>query len=119
MEDISLQSYKDTASGIHVNHFIDVRLVGFKRNGNGNVLLNEQRLFEYLDLLGQYTVVTMKMNCSADYPTHVIDGNHVQSLSVYDNLVYRVSHASEIVNQGIATILSLVSPFECHVIGST
>ena len=53
VEDISLQSYKDTASSIHVNHFIDVRLVGFKRNGNGNVLLNEQRLFEYLDLLGQ------------------------------------------------------------------
>ena len=48
----------------------------------------------------------MKMSRSADYPAHVIDGNRVQSLSVYDNLVYRVSHASEIVNQGIATILS-------------
>ena len=111
MEDISLQSYKETVSSVHVNHFIDVRLVGFKRNGNGNVLLNEQRLFEYLDLLGQYIVWLMVLMCSADYPTHVIDGNHVHSLSVYDNLVYRVSHASEIVNQGIATILSLVCMF--------
>ena len=56
------------------------------------------------------------MSRSADYPTHVVDGNRVHSLSVYDNLVYRVSHASEIVNQGIAAILSLISPFDYHCI---
>lgn len=39
---------------MHVNHFIDIRLVGFKKNGNGNIFLNEKKLFEYLDLLGQY-----------------------------------------------------------------
>lgn len=53
LDDISLKLYRESVSVIHVNHFIDIRLVGFKRNGNGNVYLNEQRLFEYLDLLGQ------------------------------------------------------------------
>lgn len=54
LEDISLKTLNEGLSSMHVNHFIDVRLVGFKKNGNGNIFLNEKKLFEYLDLLGQY-----------------------------------------------------------------
>ena len=54
LEDISLKTLNEGLSSMHVNHFIDVRLVGFMKNGNGNIFLNEKKLFEYLDLLGQY-----------------------------------------------------------------
>ena len=54
LEDISLKTLNEGLSSMHVNHFIDIRLVGFKKNGNGNIFLNEKKLFEYLDLLGQY-----------------------------------------------------------------
>ena len=54
LEDISLKTLNEGLSSMRVNHFIDVRLVGFKKNGNGNIFLNEKKLFEYLDLLGQY-----------------------------------------------------------------
>ena len=56
-EDISLFSYRDVISMLKVNHFVDVKLVGFKKNGNGNVLIQEQQLFELLDLLGQYFIL--------------------------------------------------------------
>ena len=52
-DDISIFSYKEGISMLNVNHFVDVKLVGFKRNGNGEIFLQEQQLFEFLDLLGQ------------------------------------------------------------------
>ena len=52
-DDISISSYKEGSSMLNVNHFVDVKLVGFKRNGNGEIFLQEQQLFEFLDLLGQ------------------------------------------------------------------
>lgn len=47
---------------LKINHFVDVKLVGFKRNGNGNVLIQEQQLLEYLELLGQYFHIRILYN---------------------------------------------------------
>ena len=35
-------------------HFIDVKLVGFQRNGNGEIRLQEQQLADYLTYLGTH-----------------------------------------------------------------
>lgn len=55
-EELSLNSLKTSASSIEVMHFIDVKLVGFQRNGNGGIRLQEQQLADYLTYLGKYGV---------------------------------------------------------------
>lgn len=51
-EELSLSSLKLMASDIKVMHFIDVKLAGFQRNGNGEIRLQEQQLADYLAYLG-------------------------------------------------------------------
>lgn len=53
-EELSLNSLKTSASSIEVMHFIDVKFVGFQRNGNGGIRLQEQQLTDYLTYLGKY-----------------------------------------------------------------
>ena len=53
-EDLSLSSLKSMSSNIKVMHFIDVKLVGFQRNGNGEIRLQEQQLADYLTYLGTH-----------------------------------------------------------------
>lgn len=84
-----------------INHFVDVKLVGFKRNGHGNVFIQEQQLFEFLDLLGQYIHFVVGIIRRSGKATRYVNGKKTRALSLHDNVVYRVTHASEIVNQSI------------------
>ena len=52
-EDFSIKSLQDSLSSIRINHFVDIKLVGFRRNGNGNVFLSDTLLQEYMELLGR------------------------------------------------------------------
>lgn len=84
-----------------INHFVDVKLVGFKRNGHGNVFIQEQQLFEFLDLLGQYIHFVIGIIRRSGKATMYVNAKKTRALSLHDNVVYRVTHASEIVNQSI------------------
>lgn len=84
-----------------INHFVDVKLVGFKRNGHGNVFIQEQQLFEFLDLLGQYIHFVNGIIRRSGKATMYVNAKKTRALSLHDNVVYRVTHASEIVNQSI------------------
>ena len=52
-EDFSIKSLQDSLSSIRISHFVDIKLVGFRRNGNGNVFLSDTLLQEYMELLGR------------------------------------------------------------------
>lgn len=94
-----------------INHFVDVKLVGFKRNGHGNVFIQEQQLFEFLDLLGQFILFVIRIMCRSGKATMYVNAKKTRPLSLHDNVVYRVTHASELVTQSITKKIKFIFVF--------